>query len=215
MERWPLACVQRVYLCAAPDEGSLDSGVAAKGGDHERRGAILVDRIDEPHLINGRADLMKAFLWPLLDNKLLKHPGIGFKLLLPIELEDFLDREDRDFFQRARLDKQNMIPSLEWTGEALYDVASARVRACAREGTEPMLRDWFEEGMSETRLVKAFRDLRVPRHLFKFMYRLLIEHGNAYTDESPAWKIRSELFDSVLAVYLRDQEQVDRGLRAG
>lgn len=176
---------------------------------------ILVDRIDEPHLINGRADLMKAFLWPLLDNKLLKHPGIGFKLLLPIELEDFLDREDRDFFQRARLDKQNMIPSLEWTGEALYDVASARVRACAREGTEPMLRDWFEEGMSEARLVKAFRDLRVPRHLFKFMYRLLIEHGNAYTDESPAWKIRSELFDSVLAVYLRDQEQVDRGLRAG
>ena len=176
---------------------------------------ILVDRIDEPHLINGRADLMKAFLWPLLDNKLLKHPGIGFKLLLPIELEDFLDREERDFFQRARLDKQNMIPSLEWTGEALYDVASARVRACAREGGQPLLRDWFEEGMSEARLVKAFRDLRVPRHLFKFMYRLLIEHGNAYTDESPAWKIRSEMFDSVLAVYLRDQEQVDRGLRAG
>ncbi len=176
---------------------------------------ILVDRIDEPHLINGRADLMKAFLWPLLDNKLLKHPGIGFKLLLPIELEDFLDREERDFFQRARLDKQNMIPSLEWTGEALYDVASARVRACAREDSQPMLRDWFEEGMSEARLVKAFRDLRVPRHLFKFMYRLLIEHGNAYTDESPAWKIRSEMFDSVLAVYLRDQEQVDRGLRAG
>jgi hypothetical protein len=47
------------------------------------------------------------------------------------------------------------------------------------------------------------------------MYRLLIEHGNAYTDESPAWKIRSEMFESVLAVYLRDQEQVDRGLRAG
>ena len=24
-----------------------------------------IDRIDEPHLINGRADLMKAFLWPI------------------------------------------------------------------------------------------------------------------------------------------------------
>jgi len=176
---------------------------------------VLVDRIDEPHLINGRADLMKAFLWPMLDNKLLKHPGIGFKLLLPIEVADFLDREERDFFQRARLDKQNMIPSLEWTGEALYDVASARLRACAQEGTKPLLCDWFEEGMSDTRLVKAFRDLRVPRHLFKFMYRLLIEHGNAHTDENPAWKIRGEMFESVLAVYLRDQDQVDRGLRAG
>ena len=176
---------------------------------------VLVDRIDEPHLINGRADLMKAFLWPLLDNKLLKHPGIGFKLLLPIEVANFLEREDRDFFQRARLDKQNMIPSLEWTGEALYDVASARLRACAAEGTTPILADWFEEGMSEDRLVKAFRDLRVPRHLFKFMYRLLIEHGNAHTDERPAWKISSEMFEAVLAVYLRDQDQVDRGLRAG
>ncbi len=177
--------------------------------------AVLVDRIDEPHLINGRADLMQAFLWPLLDNKLLKHPGIGFKLLLPIEVAEFLDREDRDFFQRARLDKQNMIPSLEWTGEALYDVASSRLRACAEAGETPLLANWFEEGMTEERLVKAFRDLRVPRHLFKFMYRLLIEHGNAHTDESPAWKISGEMFESVLAVYLRDQDQVDRGLRAG
>ncbi|NIP85224.1 MAG: hypothetical protein GTO03_06555, partial [Planctomycetales bacterium] len=92
---------------------------------------VLVDRVDEPHLINGRTEAMQQFLWPLLDNKFLKHPGIGFKLLLPIEIAQYLDREDREFFQRARLDKQNMIPSLEWTGEALYDVAVARVRACA------------------------------------------------------------------------------------
>jgi len=158
---------------------------------------------------------MKAFLWPLLDNKLLKHPGLGFKLLLPIEVEHFLEREDREFFQRARLDKQNMIPSLEWTGEALYDVATARVRACASPGTAPMFRDWFEDSLSEQRLIEAFRSLRVPRHLFKFMFRLLVEHGNAHTDENPSWKISSEMFESVLAVYLRDQDQVDRGLRAG
>ena len=176
---------------------------------------VLVDRVDEPHLINGRAEFMKTFLWPLLDNKLLKHPGLGFKLLLPIEVEHFLEREDREFFQRARLDKQNMIPALEWTGEALYDVAVARIRACAKEGSEATLRDWFDSTLSEQRLIGAFRSLRVPRHLFKFMYRLLIEHGNAHTDESPSWKISSELFESVLAVYLRDQDQVDRGLRAG
>ena len=85
---------------------------------------MLVDRVDEPHLINGSVEQMRALLWPMLDNKFLKHPGIGFKLLLPIELSQFIDREDRDFYQRARLDKQNMIPSLEWTGEALYDVAT-------------------------------------------------------------------------------------------
>ncbi len=84
---------------------------------------VLVDRVDEPHLINGSVEQMRALLWPMLDNKFLKHPGIGFKLLLPIELSQYIDREDRDFYQRARLDKQNLIPSLEWTGEALYDVA--------------------------------------------------------------------------------------------
>src|SRR5262245_7996481 len=94
---------------------------------------VLVDRVDEPHLINGSAELMKAMLWPMLDNKFLKHPGLGIKLMLPLELTRFIEREERDFYQRARLDKQNMVPSFEWTGEALFDVASARVRACAAE----------------------------------------------------------------------------------
>ena len=100
---------------------------------------VLVDRVDEPHLINGSAEQMRALLWPMLDNKFLKHPGIGFKLLLPIELSQYIDREDRDFYQRARLDKQNMMPSLEWTGEALYDVAIARLKACAAPGKSPTL----------------------------------------------------------------------------
>ena len=48
---------------------------------------VLVDRVDEPHLINGSADLMKALIWPMLDNKFLKHQGLGIKLLLPAELK--------------------------------------------------------------------------------------------------------------------------------
>ena len=47
---------------------------------------VLVDRVDEPHLINGKAEPMKALVWTLLDNKFLKHSGLGIKLLLPIEL---------------------------------------------------------------------------------------------------------------------------------
>lgn len=176
---------------------------------------ILVDRVDEPHLINGSVEQMRALLWPMLDNKFLKHPGVGFKLLLPIELAQFIDREDREFYQRARLDKQNMIPSLEWTGEALYDVASARLRACALPGATPKLRDLFDPAISDRRLMDAFRGLRTPRHLFKFMYRLFVAHCNAYTDEDPAWTISAERFESVLALYSRDQDAFDRGLRAG
>jgi hypothetical protein len=173
---------------------------------------VLVDRVDEPHLINGSPEQMKALLWPMLDNKFLKHPGIGFKLLLPIELSYFADREDRDFYQRARLDKQNLVPSLGWTGEALYDVANARLKACAINGHAPSLRTLFQESVSERRLIDAMRTLRVPRHLFKFFHRLFVSHANAYTDENPSWQISGETFESVLALYQREQDAYDRGL---
>jgi len=176
---------------------------------------VLVDRIDEPFMINGSTDLMRELLWPMLDNKFLKHPGVGLKLLLPIELERLIDREDRDFHQRARLDKQNLIRSLQWTGQSLYDVAAARFQACAAEGNSPELADLFESSIDRRRLMDAFASLRVPRHLFKFMYRLFTTHCNAHSDESPVWQISSGTFESVLALYQRDQDAFDRGVGAG
>ncbi len=182
---------------------------------------ILVDRVDEPYLVNGAAEQMRALLWPMLDNKFLKHPGLGFKLLLPIELWRFVEREEREFYQRSRLDKQNMIPSLEWTGEALYDVANARIRACtnaaspSRAGSRgPTLRDLLDESISERQLIDALRSLRVPRNLFKFMYRVLVAHCNAHTEEDPAWRIPAPLFESTLSLYRRDQDAFDRGVGA-
>jgi hypothetical protein len=176
---------------------------------------VLVDRVDEPHLVNGSPDQMRALLWSMLDNKFLKHPGIGFKLLLPIELAYFIDREDRDFYQRARLDKQNMIPSLEWTGEALYDVANSRLKACASNGKAPSLRNLFADDVTDRRIIDALRTLRVPRHLFKFLYRTFVAHCNGHTDEQPVWQISSATFESALALYQRDQDAFDRGLGAG
>jgi hypothetical protein len=176
---------------------------------------ILVDRVDEPYLINGSAELMKALVWPMLDNKLLKHPGLGFKLLLPAELTRFVDREDREFHERARLDKQNLIRSLEWTGQSLYDVANARLRAAAVTGREPSLIELFDPAVTESRLVSSLRSLRVPRHLFKFLYRLIVTHINTHTDEAPVWKISAETFETVLALYQRDQDASDRGMGAG
>jgi hypothetical protein len=176
---------------------------------------VLVDRVDEPHLITGSVERMKALIWPMLDNKFLKQPGIGLKLLLPSELNEFLERESRDFYQRARLDKQNMIPSLDWTGHALYDLANTRVKCCAAGGQKPSLRSLINKSVDDQRLIDAFASLRTPRHLFKFMYRLLVAHCNAYTDDQPVWEVPQNLFEATLSVYRRDQDAVDRGLRAG
>lgn len=175
---------------------------------------ILVDRVDEPHLINGAPTRMKAFLWPMFDNKFLKLAGLGFKLLLPIEVSFFLTKEDKEFYERSRLDKQNLIRSLEWTGESLYDLANDRI--CAGNPASPSrLKSWFDDSITEPELVSTLARLRVPRHLFKFLHRLLVEHCHRYTDESPRWQISRETLQSTLAVYMRDLEAYDRGLGTG
>ncbi|GAF81776.1 unnamed protein product, partial [marine sediment metagenome] len=176
--------------------------------------AVLVDRVDEPHLVNGSVELMRDFVWSMLDNKFLKQPGVGLKLLLASELVEHLNRESREFHQRARIDKQNMIPSLDWTGEALYDLANCRLDACAVDGQAPDLRSMFAEEVSDQRMIDAFGSLRVPRNLFKFLYRVIVAHCNSHTDADPVWSIPRETFEATLAVYSREQAAVDRGLSA-
>ncbi|MEM8671740.1 MAG: hypothetical protein AAGG48_29755 [Planctomycetota bacterium] len=165
---------------------------------------VLMDRVDEPHLTGGKADLMQRFVWPILDNKLLKHPGVGFKMMLPQELHADIQRETREFHERARLDKQNVIPAFQWTGESLYDLARARMLACAGEGQSPEPKDLFADEVSYDRLLAAFQSLRVPRHLFRLLYRLLVEHCNRYTDAAPQYKISSETLEATLAVYMAE-----------
>ncbi len=176
---------------------------------------VLVDRVDEPHLVNGSADAMRGMLWPMLDNKFLKQEGFGIKFLLPKELAMFIDREDSDFYQRARLDKQNLIPSLDWTGEALFDLANARLTACADREIKPKLSDLFDQNMTQQRLFDALRSLKVPRHVFRFLYRLIVAHCNKHSDENPSWRISGETFESEFAVYRREQEAAERGLASG
>lgn len=161
---------------------------------------VLVDRVDEPQLVNGQPERMRLLVWPLLDNKLLKHPGVGFKLLLPQELQYFVDRETREFHERARLDKQNVIAGFDWTGEALFDLTSARMKACAEPGFTPMPTDLFDPAIDAQRLIGAMRDLRVPRNLFRFLYRVVSEHCKKYTASQPQYKVAVSTFESVLAV---------------
>jgi hypothetical protein len=164
---------------------------------------VLMDRVDEPHMTGGKAELIRLFVWPLLDNKLLKHPGIGFKLMLPQELYRDMERESREFHERARLDKQNVIPSFQWTGESLYDLARARMIACAEPGKSPEPKDLFSD-VDYARIISAFNSLRVPRHLFRFLYRVLVDHCNRYTDSNPEFQIQAETFETALAVYSRE-----------
>jgi len=89
------------------------------------------------------------------------------------------------------------------------------LRACALPGKTPSLREFFDDSITDRRLMDAFRGLRVPRHLFKFLYRILVAHCNAYTDDAPVWRVTGERFESVLALYSRDQDAFDRGLKAG
>ena len=173
---------------------------------------VIVDRVDEPHAINGQAERMRLLVWPLLDNKFLKSPGLGFKLLLPDELYRFIEREDEQFNQRARLDKQNLVPGLEWTGETLYDIASQRVKAASTGSPPATLAQFFDPAVDQRRLVDGLRTLRVPRHLFKFLHRLLVAHCHSHTSEQPVWTIPLELFERELAVFRRDQDAFDRGL---
>ncbi|MEM9367254.1 MAG: hypothetical protein AAGD07_14780 [Planctomycetota bacterium] len=169
---------------------------------------VLMDRVDEPHITGGKPELMRRFVWPLLDNKLLKHPGLGFKLMLPEELYADTERESREFHERARLDKQNVIPRFQWTGESLYDLARARMLACAGDGQHPEPKNLFEDSLSYERMLAAFESLRVPRHLFRFLYRVLVEHCNQHTDANPQHQISVSTFETQLAVYARETERV-------
>lgn len=162
---------------------------------------VIVDRVDEPDLVLGDDERMKKLIWPMLDNKFLKHPGLGLKLLLPGSLHRQIERESQQFHQRARLDKQNVISAVDWTGEALYDLANARMQACAAQGVPPKPSDLFDANVSEQRLMSAMSSLRTPRALFRFLYRVIANHCKQHRSSEPNFKISSETFESTLAVF--------------
>jgi hypothetical protein len=177
---------------------------------------VTVDRLDEPHLINGSAERIRDFLWPMFDNKFLKHPAMAFKMLLPAAVAHYLNRQEREFYERSRLDKQNLIPALEWSGEALYDIASDRVRACAKlADSPPSVQDLFADSISREELISIFARLRAPRHLFKFFHRLLVDHCSKYTEDQPTWKISRETLQATLALFLKDLSAYDQGRGTG
>jgi hypothetical protein len=180
---------------------------------------VLIDRVDEPQQIEGDPRKMRALIWPLLDHKFLRHPGLGVKLLLPIELAYYLEKEDKEFYDRARPDKLNLIKPLRWTGPSLYDLAGDRLRACATDpgsnGDGPRLRQFVDESISDDSLKDALGSLRTPRQLFKFLHRLVEEHCHRHTGDAPRWSVDADTFRTTYSAHLRDLEAFDRGYGHG
>jgi hypothetical protein len=159
---------------------------------------VLFDRVDEPTLINGDAKRMKMIAWPMMNNKFLQQDHFGIKMLLPLDLKHELFRESAEFFREARLDKQNLIERLTWSGAMLYDICTARLNACRGDETEPMsLRDLFDESVSHQDLVDALDQMQQPRDAFKLMYQVIQEHCASVPEETPTWKIPKLTLDAV------------------
>ena len=66
-----------------------------------------------------------------------------------------------------------------------------------------------------TALKDALGNLRTPRHLFKFLHRLIEEHCHRHTEDQPRWTVDHDTFRTTFASYMRDLEAFDRGYGHG
>ncbi|MBM4108134.1 MAG: hypothetical protein FJ255_04895 [Phycisphaerae bacterium] len=175
---------------------------------------VVVDRVDEPTLIGGDPDRMRAVIWPLLSNKFLQQDGLGIKMLLPTELRHAILKESSAFFQSARLDKQCLVERLSWSGPTLYDLCNARLEACRAPGVQPVtVLDLFGEEVTRRELLDALEQLHQPRDAFKFLYRCMAEHCAAVTRDNPDFRIPRAVFDQVRKQEIERVQQFYRGIR--
>lgn len=138
---------------------------------------ILVDRVDEPASVAGDPQRMKSLVWPLLSGRFLQHHGLAVKLLLPSELRDMALRETGDFHRGARLDKQNTIEELHWSGAMLAELCDARLQAAMRPGTKPLrVEDLFDPAVGRERLANELEHAGNPREAFRLVYAAIQEH---------------------------------------
>lgn len=174
---------------------------------------VFIDRMDEPTLVHGDADRMKQVTWPMFDNKFLKQDGVGLKLLLPLELRYELARESATFFQEARLDKQNLVDRLTWSGATLYDLCNQRLQACAEGSGErkTSLVDLFEEAVTREMLIDSLDQMHQPRDAFKFLYAVIQEHCRLVPEDEGSYLIARLTLETVRRSQAQRVEELYRG----
>jgi hypothetical protein len=147
--------------------------------------ALLVDRVDEPSCVAGDPGRMRSLVWPMLSSRFLQQPGLAVKLLLPRELGEVAAREDGAFHRGARLDKQNLIDRLQWTGAMLAELCDARLATASRRGAKPVrIEDLFDPSVGRARLSEALEREGTPRRACRLLYAAIQEHlAHANADE--------------------------------
>jgi hypothetical protein len=168
-------------LLEPTDEASRYEMIDKAGGIARQAGyariVVVIDKVDEPVMIQGDYERMSDFVKPLWNNKLLQTSGIQFKILLPAQLYRTVRKAGSDLLNAARLDKANVIYPLTWSGENLYEILSARAAAC-RQNHEDLdfdLRSFFDPDISREELVASIGKTRIPRYAAKFMNRAMAE----------------------------------------
>lgn len=175
---------------------------------------VLVDRVDEPTMVSGETERMKAVIWPVFNNKFLQQKHLALKMMLPLELRHELYRQSSDFFQEARLDKQNMIEKLTWSGAMLYDLCTTRLCACLEDGADEIsLTDFFDDSVNRQDIVDALDQMRQPRDAFKMMYQLIQEHCSTSTRDQADFRIPKLVLDQVRRKQADRIDELHRGMR--
>ena len=177
---------------------------------------VIIDRVDEPQFVNSDPRKMRELIWPMLNNKFLQQEAFALKFLLPSELGDQLQREDPEFFKEARLDKQNLIRRLEWTGATLYDICTRRLKASQDPNAEAekltSLSDLFDDDVSSTDLINALDHMKQPRDAFKLLYQVIHEHCLDHPDDAPVFQIPAIVLNKVRKHQTTRLEDLEKGI---
>lgn len=138
---------------------------------------VVMDKVDEPSLINGDRERMESFVWPLWNNRILQlHPSLSFKMLLPRQLYEAVRKAGSEKANEARFDKQKIIYPFRWGDRQLYDMMSDRLRICRADPSEPYPLDHlFAPTISRREVLGALDKLRQPRFVLNYLYRLIAE----------------------------------------
>jgi hypothetical protein len=175
-----------------------------------RQIVVVMDKVDEPSLINGDRERMEAFVWPLWNNRILQlHPHLSFKMLLPRQLYEAVRKVDSEKANEARFDKQKIIYPFRWGDQQLYDMMSDRLRICRTDSTGPYpLNNLFDDTMPKREVLAALDRLRQPRFVLNYLYRLIAETC-AHVNQVPGEPVRipHEVFYQITATIGEDIKQ--------
>jgi hypothetical protein len=175
-----------------------------------RQIVVVMDKVDEPSLINGARERMEDFVWPLWNNRILQlHPNLSFKMLLPRQLYEAVRKAGSEKANEARFDKQKIIYPFRWGDKQLYDMMSDRLRICRVDPSRPYpLNNLFDEAMPMREILAVLDRLRQPRFVMNYLYRLIAETcaQTDSVDDRPA-RIPREVFYQITATIGEDIKQ--------